>query len=89
VTAERALLAVALTAALARPIAYLPVDRSEFVELMVGRGFGHDYAAFLGDALVDVAEGRLTIPVHDTVERVCGRAARDAFEFARGLAARR
>jgi len=80
-------LAAALGEALGRPITYESVDREEFIELMLGRGFGFDYADFLAGALLDVAEGRLTIDVHDTVERVCGRPARDARDFARSVAA--
>jgi uncharacterized protein YbjT (DUF2867 family) len=81
-------LAAALSEALGRPITYMPAARPEFIELMAGRGFGREYADFLADALIDVAEGRLTIPVHDTVARVCGRPARDARAFARGMAPR-
>jgi uncharacterized protein YbjT (DUF2867 family) len=80
-------LAAALSEALGRPITYTPASRSEFIELMARRGFGREYSDFLADALIDVAEERLTIPVHDTVERVCGRSALDARAFARGMAA--
>lgn len=80
-------LAAALSEALGRRITYTPASRYEFIELMAHRGFGRDYSDFLADALIDVAEGRLTIPVHDTVERVCGRPALDARAFARGMAA--
>jgi uncharacterized protein YbjT (DUF2867 family) len=83
---DHAQLAAALTEALGRPISYVPAERSEFIELMVGRGFGRDYADFLADALIDVAEGRLEIPVYDTVERLCGRPALDARAYARELA---
>ena len=57
---------------------------------MVGRGFGQDYAAFLADALIDVAEGRAQhdLGLGDTVERVCGRRAYDASDFARHFARR-
>jgi uncharacterized protein YbjT (DUF2867 family) len=78
-------LAAALAEALGREVTYEAVGRAEFVELMAGGGFGRDYAEFLADALIDVAEGRLTIPVWDTVERVCGRRAYDAYDFARHL----
>jgi uncharacterized protein YbjT (DUF2867 family) len=78
-------LAAALSEALGRPIAYTPVAVAEFTELMVERGFGRDYSRFLGEALMDVAERRLTIPVHATVERVLGRRARDARDFAAQL----
>jgi uncharacterized protein YbjT (DUF2867 family) len=83
---DHAQLAAALTEALGRPISYTPAKRSEFIELMARRGFGRDYADFLADALIGVAEGRLTIPVYDTVERLCGRPARDARAFAHGMA---
>jgi uncharacterized protein YbjT (DUF2867 family) len=80
--------AAALGEALGRPITYASVDRGEFIDLMMGRGFGFDYADFLADALIDVAEGRLTVEVHDTVERICGRRARDVRAFAHNVAAR-
>jgi uncharacterized protein YbjT (DUF2867 family) len=79
--------AAALSEALGRSITYTPVDRAEFIDLMMRRGFGFDYADFLADALIDVAEGRLTVPVHDTVERICGRRAHDARDFAMHVAA--
>ena len=79
--------AAALAEALGRPVTYEAVGRDEFIELMVGRRFGADYAEFLADALIDVAEGRLTIPVWDTVARVCGRRAYDAQAFSRNFAA--
>ena len=79
--------AAALAEALGRPVTYEAVGRDEFIDLMVGRRFGADYAEFLADALIDVAEGRLTIPVWDTVARVCGRRAYDAQAFARNFAA--
>jgi hypothetical protein len=72
--------------ALGRPIAYTPVSIAEFVELMAGRGFGRDYSEFLGDALMQVADGRLEIPVHTTVERVLERPALGARDFAARLA---
>lgn len=81
--------AAALAEALGRPVTYEAVRRAEFIELMVGRRFGQDYAEFLADALIDVAEGRLTIPVWDTVERVCGRRAFNAASFARHFAENR
>ena len=79
-------LAAALSGALGRPIGYTPVSIAEFVELMAGRGFGRDYSEFLGDALMQVADGRLEIPVHTTVERVLGRPALGARDFAARLA---
>ena len=79
--------AAALAEALGRPVTYEAVGRDEFIDLMTGRRFGADYAEFLADALIDVAEGRLTIPVWDTVARVCGRRAYDAQAFARNFAA--
>jgi uncharacterized protein YbjT (DUF2867 family) len=79
-------LAAALTVVLGRSVTYTSVSIPEFVEIMVGRGFGRDYAKFLGGALMDVAEGRLTIQVHRTVERILGRPALDASDFAAQLA---
>jgi uncharacterized protein YbjT (DUF2867 family) len=37
------------------------------------RGFPYEYAQFLADALHDVATDALSIPVTDTVQRICGR----------------
>jgi uncharacterized protein YbjT (DUF2867 family) len=79
-------LAEALASALRRPIRYQSVSDNEFITLMVNRGFGADYARFLAEALRDIAENRLSIPVFDTVERVCGRRAYDAHHFARHFA---
>ena len=53
---------------------------------MAERGFDRDYSAFLGDALMQVADGRLEIPVHTTVERILGRPALGARDFAARLA---
>jgi hypothetical protein len=60
---------------------------AEFVELMCGRGFPASYGEFLGVALQDVADGRLHIPTHPTVERVLGRPAYSVRDFARHHAA--
>ena len=79
-------LADALATALRRPIRYRSVPNEEFIRLLVNRGFGLDHARFLAQALRDVAENRLAIPVFDTVERVCGRRAYDVHEFARHFA---
>jgi hypothetical protein len=53
------------------------------VDMMTRRGFPHDYAVFLADALAGVE----AIPVSDTVARVCGRPPFSAAEFARQFAA--
>ena len=73
----------ALATALRRPVSYMPVAAGEFVEMMTRRGFPHDYAVFLADALAGVE----AIPVSDTVARVCGRPPFSAAEFARQFAA--
>jgi uncharacterized protein YbjT (DUF2867 family) len=77
----------ALTAALRRPVRYVPVAAGEFVDRMTRRGFPHDYAAFLADALAGVASSGNAIPVADMVARVCGRPPFSAAEFARQFAA--
>jgi uncharacterized protein YbjT (DUF2867 family) len=79
-------LAAALSAALGRRISYSPVPDDEFITLMLDRGFGYDYARFLAQALRDVAEGRVAVPVSGTVERVCGRRAYDPNDFATNYA---
>lgn len=79
-------LAEALSAALERRISYSSVPDDEFIAFMLDRGFGCDYAHFLTQALRDVAEGRVAIPVSDTVERICGRRAHDANDFAANYA---
>jgi len=74
--------AAALGAALGRPVRYTSVSVDEFVALMAERGFSTEYGRFLGDALADVAHGRLRVPVADTVERLVGRRPYTAAEFA-------
>jgi uncharacterized protein YbjT (DUF2867 family) len=75
----------ALATALRRPVCYIPVAAGEFVDMMTRRGFSHDYAIFLADALAGVASGK-AIPVADTVARVCSRPPFSAAEFARQFA---
>jgi uncharacterized protein YbjT (DUF2867 family) len=75
----------ALATALRQPVCYIPVAAGEFVDMMTRRGFSHDYAIFLADALAGVASGK-AIPVADTVARVCGRPPFSAAEFARQFA---
>jgi uncharacterized protein YbjT (DUF2867 family) len=76
-------IAAALSAAARRPITYTPVAAAEFVELLCRRGFTTGYGEFLADALEAVADGRLQIPVADTVARVTGHPARSVADFAR------
>jgi uncharacterized protein YbjT (DUF2867 family) len=78
--------ATALTEVLGRPIAYVPVAPAEFIDMMARRGFSYEYAKFLSDALADVAEDRTSIPVWDTVLRVCGRPAYGVADFAKHYA---
>jgi uncharacterized protein YbjT (DUF2867 family) len=75
--------AAALSEVLGRRVRYTSVTADEFVGLMTSRGFPRAYGEFLAEALVGVAEGRLRIPVSDTVERVTGRPARSVRDFAR------
>jgi uncharacterized protein YbjT (DUF2867 family) len=79
--------AVELAAAFGRPVTYVPTSPEEFVRLMSEAGFPEDYSVFLADALCDVAEGRLHIPVHDTVRQVLGRPGYTVAQFARHHAA--
>jgi uncharacterized protein YbjT (DUF2867 family) len=74
--------AEALTAAWGRPVRYLPVTAEEFVETIGAQGFPRPYAAFLAELLGNVAAGRVTVPVVDTVERVVGRAPYSIADFA-------
>jgi uncharacterized protein YbjT (DUF2867 family) len=76
--------AAALTEGLGRAVTYTPVSAGEFVDLMVARGFTADYGTFLAEALTRVATGELTIPVCDTVDRLAGRPAFSAVDFALG-----
>jgi uncharacterized protein YbjT (DUF2867 family) len=76
--------AAALTEGLGRAVTYTPVSAGEFVDLMVARGFTADYGTFLAEALTRVATGELAIPVCDTVDRLAGRPAFSAVDFARG-----
>lgn len=79
-------LAMALAEAFGCPVSYSPSTQEEFIDMMTGRGFPYDYARFLSDALLGVAAGRLSVPVSDTVERVCGRRAYSVADFARHAA---
>jgi uncharacterized protein YbjT (DUF2867 family) len=78
--------ATTLSEALGRSITYAQVAPREFIGLMTSRGFPRDYAEFLSEALADIAEERLSIPVWDTVDRVCGRPAYSAADFAQHFA---
>jgi uncharacterized protein YbjT (DUF2867 family) len=75
--------AAALSAVRGGPVRYVSVPPGEFVERLLAEGFERDYAEFLATALADVAEGRLRIPVADTVERATGRPPRSLADFAR------
>jgi uncharacterized protein YbjT (DUF2867 family) len=75
--------AAAFAAVLGVPVRYLSVSAQEFVGLLMARGFSREYGEFLADALIEVAEGRLNIPVADTVQRLIGRRAYSVSEFAR------
>lgn len=70
---------------LGRPVRFSDAEDEEFIEVMAARGFSRDYSEFLIEALDQVRSGRLLIPVTDTVERVTGRQATSAREFAAGL----
>ncbi|WP_018680893.1 NAD(P)H-binding protein [Actinokineospora enzanensis] len=72
--------------ALGTPFRYIPVESAEFIELLMARGFTHDYGAFLADALAKVADGSFTIPVADTVRKYVGRRPYTPAEFARHYA---
>jgi uncharacterized protein YbjT (DUF2867 family) len=80
--------AAALSEALGRPVHYAPVSTDEFVGLMTARGFPRAYGEFLAGALTDVAEGRLEIPVTDTVERLTSCRPCNVAEFARNYVQR-
>jgi uncharacterized protein YbjT (DUF2867 family) len=75
--------AAALGAVLGRSISYTSVSAEEFIGLLAARGFPPEYGEFLAGALVDVASGRLKIPVTDTVERFAGRRPYTVTDFAR------
>lgn len=75
-------IAAALSEGLGRRVTYRSVSVAEFVSVLMASGFPRSYGEFLGAALSDVAAGRLTIPVTDTVARVTGRPGYTALEFA-------
>lgn len=75
-----------LSRALDRPVSHSAVASDEFSAAMTAQGFSLEYATFLADALTDVGNGRLRIPVHETVRQVLGRPAHSFAEFARGYA---
>jgi uncharacterized protein YbjT (DUF2867 family) len=79
---DHAQVAAALGTALGHPISYDDVPIDEFITHMTTRGFPHEYAQFLADALHAVATGALTIPVTDTVQRICGRPPYTITQFA-------
>ncbi|WP_084964859.1 NmrA family NAD(P)-binding protein [Thermoactinospora rubra] len=79
----------ALAKGLGKPVRYTHVEPDEFIELMISRGFTREYGVFLANALSDVASGRLSIPVSDTVARWAGRAPYTIHDFARGHERRR
>jgi uncharacterized protein YbjT (DUF2867 family) len=79
--------AAALAAVLEHAVSYRSVPAEEFITLLAGRGFPRSYGEFLSDLLLDIASGRLDIPVADTVERVTGRPAYSVDDFARHYAA--
>jgi uncharacterized protein YbjT (DUF2867 family) len=85
---DHAELADALSASLGYPIRYTTVAESEFVELLVRQGFSKDYGRFLATQLCALDEGRVTIPVHNTVREVCGRDAYTVRDFATNFASR-
>jgi hypothetical protein len=60
---DHAQVAAALSTTLGHPISYNDVPIDAFITHMTTRGFPHEYAQFLADALHDVATGALTIPV--------------------------
>jgi uncharacterized protein YbjT (DUF2867 family) len=79
---DHAQAAAVLSTTLGHPISYHDVPIDAFITHMTTRGFPHDYAQFLADALHDVATGALTIPVTDTVQRICGRPPYTITQFA-------
>ena len=79
---DHAQAAAVLSTTLGHPISYDDVPIDAFITHMTTRGFPHEYAQFLADALHDVATGALTIPVTDTVQRICGRPPYTITQFA-------
>jgi len=79
--------AKALSEALDRTVSYESVSAEEFTALLAERGFPRSYGEFLAEALIKVVDGRLVIPVADTVHRLTGRPPRSVDDFARHHAA--
>ena len=79
---DHAQAAAALSTTLGHPISYENVPIDAFITRMAARGFPHEYAQVLADALHDVATGARTIPVTDTVQRICGRPPYTITQFA-------
>ncbi|MFD9738897.1 NAD(P)H-binding protein [Umezawaea sp. NPDC059074] len=79
--------AEALSEALDKPVSYESVSAEEFTTLLMDRGFPRSYGEFLAEALIKVVDGRLVIPVADTVHRLTGRPPHSVDDFARHHAA--
>lgn len=73
--------AAELTAALGRPVTYLPVTAAEFAEAAIGQGVPEDEVAMLNDLFAEVLDGRNAY-VSDGVREALGRPARDFTPFA-------
>ena len=74
--------AAELSAALDRPVVYLPLTTEKFVEGAVDAGVDREVAEALGAVFEEIFDGRNTYTT-DTVERLLGRPAGDFAAYAR------
>lgn len=77
--------AAEIAAAAGRPVAYVPVTRARYRDLLIGEGAPPELAELLCDLFAEVLDGRNAEPA-DGVERALGRPARDFAEYARAAA---
>ena len=78
--------AAELTAAMGRPVRYLPVTSEEFTAELVTAGFPEAEAVPISELFAEVLDGRNS-HLTDGVQQALGRSARDFSDYARDIAA--
>ena len=78
--------AEALSKAIGRPVAHVPLSREAYAAELVTHGIPAESADEIADVIADALDGRNSA-ITDGVERVLGRPARDFAEYARDAAA--
>ena len=78
--------AAELSAALGRPVRYVPVTANEYASELVAQGLPRAEAAPLSELIAEVLDGRNSY-VTDGVQRALGRRPRDFADYARAAAA--